>query len=75
MGAPAPALAPSARARPLSRLLGKPLLVSSVMRGPEIGVVYADAREAWLAAHLRARLLRLEQLRADVLAHAVRRAA
>jgi pyridoxine kinase len=37
-----------------ARLLGKPLLVSSIMRGPEIGVVYADAREAWLAAHLRA---------------------
>lgn len=37
-----------------ARLLGKPLLVSSVTRGPEIGVVYADAREAWLAAHLKA---------------------
>jgi pyridoxine kinase len=39
--------------RQAARLLGKPLLVSSVMRGPEIGVVYADAREAWLAAHQR----------------------
>ncbi|MDQ0465630.1 pyridoxine kinase [Caulobacter ginsengisoli] len=34
-----------------ARLLGKPVLVSSVHRGNEIGVVYADKREAWLAAH------------------------
>jgi pyridoxine kinase len=34
-----------------ARLLGKPVLVSSVQRGGEIGVVYADKREAWLAAH------------------------
>lgn len=37
-----------------ARLLGKPALVSSVQRGGEIGVVYADRREAWLAAHQKA---------------------
>ena len=31
------------------RLLNKPTLVSSVHRGNEIGVVYADRKEAWLA--------------------------
>jgi len=36
-----------------ARLLGKPALVSSVQRESEIGVVYADRREAWLAAHQR----------------------
>jgi pyridoxine kinase len=36
-----------------ARLLGKPVLVSSVQRGAEIGVVYADKKEAWLAAHNR----------------------
>jgi len=36
-----------------ARLLGKPTLVSSVQRGAEIGVVYADRRESWLAAHLK----------------------
>jgi pyridoxine kinase len=36
-----------------ARLLGKPTLVSSVQRGVEIGVVYADRRESWLAAHLK----------------------
>jgi pyridoxine kinase len=36
-----------------ARLLGKPVLVSSVQRGNEIGVVYADKKEAWLAAHAR----------------------
>jgi pyridoxine kinase len=35
-------------------MLGLPTLVSSVRRGGEIGVVYADKREAWLAAHPRA---------------------
>jgi pyridoxine kinase len=34
-----------------ARILGKPALVSSILRGAEIGVVYADKREAWLAAH------------------------
>jgi pyridoxine kinase len=34
-----------------ARLLNKPTLVSSVQRGNEIGVVYADRKEAWLAAH------------------------
>ena len=29
-------------------------MVSSVQRGHEIGVVYADRKEAWLAAHPRA---------------------
>lgn len=45
-------------AREAAQRLGKPTLVSSVPCGdesnPEIGVVYADAREAWLAAHERA---------------------
>lgn len=36
-----------------ARLTGKPVLVSSVMRGGEIGVVYADKKEAWLAAHVK----------------------
>lgn len=37
-----------------ARLLGRPVMVSSVQRGSEIGVVYVDKREAWLAAHPRA---------------------
>ena len=37
-----------------ARLLGKATLVSSVTRAHEIGIVYADRREAWLAAHPRA---------------------
>lgn len=37
-----------------ARLLGKPTLVSSIVRGQEIGVVYADRGEAWFAAHNRA---------------------
>ena len=37
-----------------ARLLGRPTLVSSVERGQEIGVVYADRTEAWFAAHARA---------------------
>jgi pyridoxine kinase len=37
-----------------ARVLGKPVLVSSVPRGSEIGVVYADRRQAWLAAHQKA---------------------
>ena len=36
------------------RLLNKPTLVSSVHRGNEIGVVYVDRKEAWLAAHAKA---------------------
>ena len=36
------------------RLLGKPTLVSSIQRGNEIGVVYVDRKEAWLAAHAKA---------------------
>ena len=36
-----------------ARLLGRPTLVSSVQRGQEIGVVYADKSEAWFAAHAR----------------------
>lgn len=42
-----------ASAMKAARLLGKPTLVSSVVRGREIGVVYADRRQAWLAAHAR----------------------
>jgi pyridoxine kinase len=34
-----------------ARALGRPALVSSVAQGDEIGMVYADADEAWLAAH------------------------
>ncbi len=37
-----------------AHLLGAPVLVSSIQRGDEIGVVYADKKEAWLAAHPRA---------------------
>jgi len=37
-----------------ARLLNKPTLVSSVHRGTEIGVVLADRKEAWLAAHAKA---------------------
>lgn len=37
-----------------AHILGRPVLVSSVPRGPEIGVVYADRRQAWLAAHNKA---------------------
>lgn len=37
-----------------ARLLEKPVVVSSIQRGDEIGVVYADKTEAWLAAHPRA---------------------
>ncbi|MBI1686367.1 PfkB family carbohydrate kinase [Caulobacter hibisci] len=37
-----------------ARLLNKPVIVSSVQRGAEIGVVYADRKEAWLAAHAKA---------------------
>jgi pyridoxine kinase len=37
-----------------ARLLGKTTLVSSVQRGAEIGVVLADKKEAWLAAHAKA---------------------
>jgi len=43
-----------ADARAATRLVGKPLLVSSVPHGPEeMGVVYADGHEAWFAAHPR----------------------
>jgi pyridoxine kinase len=37
-----------------SWVLGRPVLVSSVPCGGEIGVVYADAGQAWLAHHSRA---------------------
>ena len=40
--------------RQAARLLGKAVLASSVPRGAEIGVVYADANESWLAAHAKA---------------------
>jgi len=33
--------------------LGRPVLVSSIDRGADIGAVYADGREAWLASHRR----------------------
>lgn len=34
-----------------ARRLGRPALVSSVRRGDEIGVIYVDGDEAWMAAH------------------------
>ena len=34
-----------------ARLIGKPVLVSSVTHGKEIGVIYLDGAEAWMAAH------------------------
>ncbi len=46
----ADARSPEAAVR-AARLTGKPVLVSSIVRGNEIGVVYADKKEAWLAAH------------------------
>ncbi|MEH6678716.1 pyridoxal kinase [Phenylobacterium sp.] len=49
----APARTPT-EALAAARMLGKPVVVSSVQREHEIGVVYADRREAWLAAHQRA---------------------
>jgi pyridoxine kinase len=48
------AVGDAAAACDAARRLGRPVLVSSVPLGDEIGVVYADAREAWLAAHPRA---------------------
>jgi pyridoxine kinase len=44
---------PEAAAR-AGRSLDKPVLVSSVYRGDEIGVVYVDGKEAWLAVHAKA---------------------
>jgi pyridoxine kinase len=38
-----------------ARNLGRPVLVSSIKAGGDIGVVYADAEEAALAVHARAR--------------------
>lgn len=36
------------------RQFDRPVLVSSIRHGDEIGVIYADRNEAWLAAHHRA---------------------
>ena len=36
-----------------ARSLGRPVLVSSINLGDEIGVIFADANQAWLAAHPR----------------------
>ena len=36
-----------------ARSLGRPVLVSSISLGDEIGVIFADADQAWLAAHPR----------------------
>jgi pyridoxine kinase len=36
-----------------ARALGRPVLLSSVERGGDIGVLYVDGREAWLASHRR----------------------
>ncbi|MGZ8363116.1 MAG: bifunctional hydroxymethylpyrimidine kinase/phosphomethylpyrimidine kinase [Caulobacteraceae bacterium] len=35
-----------------AKVLGRPVLCTSVMRGNEIGAVYADRNEAWFAAHV-----------------------
>lgn len=43
----------AASARRAAARLGKPVLVSSVPHGEDIGVVYADTDEAWLAVHER----------------------
>lgn len=43
----------AAEAVKAARTLGKPVLVSSIPRGDEIGVVYADQDQAWLASHAR----------------------
>ncbi len=40
-------------ARAAGRVVGKPVLVSSVRHGGEMAVVYADGPEAWVAAHPR----------------------
>jgi len=37
-----------------ARQLDRPVMVSSIRHGEEIGVIYADRDEAWLAAHPRA---------------------
>lgn len=37
-----------------ARSLGKPVLVSSIDLGEDIGVIYADGIDAWIAAHPRA---------------------
>ena len=47
------AISDPATALVAARSLGKAVLVSSVAVGDEIGVVYADGREAWLASHAR----------------------
>jgi pyridoxine kinase len=44
----------AAAARRAAFRLGKPVLVSSVPHPDGIGVVYADAHQAWLAVHARA---------------------
>jgi pyridoxine kinase len=41
-------------ARAAARALDRPVLVSSIPCGGEVGVVYADANQVWLARHLRA---------------------
>lgn len=43
----------AASALAAARSLGRPVLVSSVPAGPEIGVLWTDGREAWLATHPR----------------------
>ena len=37
-----------------ARSLGRPVLVSSIQCGDDIGVIYVDANQAWLATHRRA---------------------
>lgn len=44
-------VADAASAVAAARALGKPVMVSSIRAAGEIGVVYADGAEAWLASH------------------------
>lgn len=47
-------IAPPQEALAAARSLGKPVLVSSIDRGEDIGVIYADETDAWIAVHPRA---------------------
>ncbi len=44
-------VATTAQAVAAARMLGRPVLVSSVPAGDDIGVAFVDGRTAWLAAH------------------------
>jgi pyridoxine kinase len=57
--------APKCRCAP-ARSLGRPVLVSSIPAGSETGVLWADAKVAWLATH--PRLERVPKGTGDLLA-------